>query len=285
MLSGGSASPAWGALGVDQCFAQYTQMSLEEQGAYIVNPEQGMVTQGVMANIDACAAACNASCQFFTFVYADATRSSSSGTCYIRTAPSSGTLAAKKLYFQTMPLQDMAAQSTVAGGWYTKWTTMVGEAELGVDIVTTTSASTLKSCLAACDMDSSCIIAYYDGTDGNNNCKLKTGAPGLRIRTAIHGVAVKLVQAQAADGAVCSADGDCESDRCSAGTCTPSHCFNGIKDADEALVDCGGAECATCPSKYVAPNRSKYVAAKGLGTNVCKGIRGCKWSCRAPESA
>jgi hypothetical protein len=47
-------------------------------------------------------------------------------------------------------------------------------------------------------------------------------------------------------GQSCSADRDCEIDRCAAGRCTPPPCENGSKDGDETDVDCGGTTCHPC---------------------------------------
>lgn len=50
-------------------------------------------------------------------------------------------------------------------------------------------------------------------------------------------------------GMECADDGTCEP-HCTiyphAPECQPDHCKNGVKDADETAVDCGGASCTTC---------------------------------------
>jgi hypothetical protein len=51
------------------------------------------------------------------------------------------------------------------------------------------------------------------------------------------------------NGLECADDGTCQL-HCSiyprAPECQPDHCKNGVKDADETAVDCGGASCTTC---------------------------------------
>ena len=51
-------------------------------------------------------------------------------------------------------------------------------------------------------------------------------------------------------GLSCGKGADCTSTFCNASTkkCVTSHCGNGVKDADESDVDCGGATCAKCPT-------------------------------------
>lgn len=46
------------------------------------------------------------------------------------------------------------------------------------------------------------------------------------------------------DGTTCTADVDCNSDRCDVDTCTS--CFDGILNGDEVAFDCGG-DCGLCP--------------------------------------
>ncbi|MEM9458200.1 MAG: hypothetical protein AAGF11_28755 [Myxococcota bacterium] len=50
------------------------------------------------------------------------------------------------------------------------------------------------------------------------------------------------------DGDMCMVDGDCASDVCDPGTntCSPPACNDGIQNADEADVDCGGPICDPC---------------------------------------
>ena len=55
-----------------------------------------------------------------------------------------------------------------------------------------------------------------------------------------------------ADGKRCFQDSDCQNLACqmgvcaSVGTCSTSHCTNGVKDCDEIDVDCGGRDCRPC---------------------------------------
>ena len=63
VLTGGTLAPS-ASLGDDMCFAEYGQLHYE-QGLYILPPEE-LTSLGTMPNVDACAAACNGTCQYFT---------------------------------------------------------------------------------------------------------------------------------------------------------------------------------------------------------------------------
>jgi hypothetical protein len=196
-LNGGAVTPT-DAIGGDQCFSKYSQLYIE-QGTYIVDPASGMTSMGMRASVDACAAECGDSCQYFSFVYGSDTRAESSGTCYIRNRSVGGQLAARKLFFKMIPTQDMSGQSvlgrSVSTGVYTQWSTVVNEAEQGFDVSNPPSlASSLEACLAACDNDASCLLVYYDATAATRKCVLKTGAPAPRIRTAVQGLAGALIR-------------------------------------------------------------------------------------------
>jgi hypothetical protein len=166
---------------------------------YIAAPEQNLTSLGLKPNVDACAAACDDTCHYFTFVYADSDANSSSGTCYVRTTPP-GLLVSKAVYYKMIPTQDMAAQSvrgqSVASGWYIKWSTADEEAEQGLDVANPPSpSSSLLDCLAACDNDATCVLLYYDATS-SIQCTLKTGGAAPLFRTAVHGVASNLFLAE-----------------------------------------------------------------------------------------
>lgn len=55
----------------------------------------------------------------------------------------------------------------------------------------------------------------------------------------------------------CDVGSDCESGFCGArgsakpGVCLADHCKDGVRDADEGGIDCGGATCAKCPNRIV----------------------------------
>jgi hypothetical protein len=63
VLTGGAVAPS-PALGEDMCFSTYGKVRFE-QGLYILPPQQ-LTSLGLMANVSACAAACNETCQYFT---------------------------------------------------------------------------------------------------------------------------------------------------------------------------------------------------------------------------
>jgi hypothetical protein len=63
VLNGSILAPL-ASLGEDMCFAMYSQMHYE-QGLYILPPQQ-LLSLGNMSNVNACAAACNETCQYFT---------------------------------------------------------------------------------------------------------------------------------------------------------------------------------------------------------------------------
>jgi hypothetical protein len=261
-LFGGVVTPV-GAMGDDQCLSLYSQL-YQEQGVYIADPDQFNLTKviGAVSSVNECAAACNSSaCQYFTFLYDDNVKDNSNGTCYIKSTPS-GVPAAKKVFYKMIPTQDVAAQSvegnskgsSTSSGWYVKHGTVVGEQEQGINVTNPPDpASSLESCLLACDLDASCVLVYYDpaAAVGATKCSLKGGGAALLLRTAVHGISSKLVQAQKEDNSTCTSDIDCISNVCDPlkKVCMPSHCSNGVLDADEAYVDCGGADCLACPGK------------------------------------
>jgi hypothetical protein len=258
-LFGGAVTPP-GAVGDDQCLSKYSQL-YQEQGVYIADPEQFNLTRvnGSMTSVNDCAATCSSSsCQYFTYLYSnDNVGQDSNGTCYIRSTPA-GMWATKKLFYKMISTQDLAAQSQVRGkakssstssGWYVKHATVLGEREQGFNVTNPPNpASSLEDCLLACDFDASCVLVYYDPAAPSTKCSLKAGGPALLLRTAVHGVASKLVQAQKDDNTTCASDSDCFSDACDPvrKVCLPTHCADGIMDADEVFVDCGGADCAPC---------------------------------------
>jgi hypothetical protein len=48
---------------------------------------------------------------------------------------------------------------------------------------------------------------------------------------------------------VCMTNAECTGGKiCVNGSCVPSHCSDGVKNNDETAVDCGGADCAVCPT-------------------------------------
>jgi hypothetical protein len=267
MLNGSAVAPP-AAIGDDQCFSQYSQLYIE-QGAYILDPELNLTSLGAKASVDECAAACESSCQYFSFVYSDDTRTSSNGTCYVRNTPE-GVAIAKRLFYKMIPTQDMSGQSvggrSVSTGIYTKWLTVADEVEQGFDVGNPPPpGSSSDACLAACDNDASCVLVYYDVSAAARKCVLKAGGAAPRIRTAIHGVPGSLVKAQGGDGAACAAcaaDSDCLFDHCNSTTktCIAYHCYNGVRDADESCVDGGGADCEACPS---APTPGEWQGCSG----------------------
>jgi hypothetical protein len=250
-------------MGDDQCLSLYSQL-YQEQGVYIADPDQFNLTKVIEAasSMNQCAAACNSSaCQYFTFLYDDNVKDNSNGTCYIRSTPA-GVPAAKKVFYKMIPTQDVAALSlegkakgsSTSSGWYVKHGTVVGEQEQGINVTNPSNpASSLESCLLACDLDASCVLVYYDpaAAVSSTKCSLKGGGSALLLRTAVHGVSSKLVQAQKEDNTTCASDIDCISDICDSlrKVCMPSHCSNHVLDADEAYVDCGGADCPACPGE------------------------------------
>ena len=53
--------------------------------------------------------------------------------------------------------------------------------------------------------------------------------------------------ARCGPGQECGASADCVGGyQCMVGECTEHHCTNGVRDADETEVDCGGIECSAC---------------------------------------
>ena len=62
-LNGSLVSPP-AASGDDMCFSMYSQLQFEQR-LYILEPQQ-LTSLGPMPNVNACAAACNETCQYFT---------------------------------------------------------------------------------------------------------------------------------------------------------------------------------------------------------------------------
>jgi hypothetical protein len=80
------------------------------------------------------------------------------------------------------------------------------------------------------------------------------------------------------EGAACAADADCLSGSCAVGRCVPAQvavsCDNGIRDGLETDIDCGGADCPTCPYGYACV-RDEDCGWVSCLDGLCGGYRSC----------
>lgn len=103
-----------------------------------------------------------------------------------------------------------------------------------------------------------CSNGIKDGTESDRDCGGKCADAGLRCA---------VTQS-------CKADGDCNSSVCAEGVCAAprNRCTNGIRDAGEGGVDCGGS-CAP----VLCPSGSPCVSSADCGQGTCltdKGVCG-----------
>ena len=191
--------------------------------------------------------------------YANTAQNDSTGICYVRLAPT-GILSSTLLYYKMIPSNEMGGQTvskTVSGGWYMKHYMVNGEAWQGRNVANPPDQNiNLNDCLLACDLDTSCVLVYYNSEAATAKCSLRTGGATSAfsmLRTAIRGVSVMLVQTQGADGTACTDNDDCRSGRCNLqnNTCSALHCMDRLWNYDETGRDCGGSDCPACPGKGV----------------------------------
>jgi hypothetical protein len=221
-----------GAVGDDECVSQYSELSAYTETTLITDPSN-MVDLGSMDSIAACAAACNSTCQFFSFGYSSTDPISTMGTCYVHYARgrvTAGGSSSQHVYFKVVRSSQVLGASVVArsatntsgggGGWYMKWSVAAGEVPLGDSIRTSFDTSLLR-CLEECDYEGDCVLAYYTATAESSNCTLKSGLPALGYRTAVQALSspYQLVQgAKKIIGVACSRDVECESGICNVAT-------------------------------------------------------------------
>jgi len=75
-----------------------------------------------------------------------------------------------------------------------------------------------------------------------------------------------------ADGQKCGANVDCLSNYCKGGTCTMATCMDGVKNGDEAGVDCGGSKCARgCVAVFT---EHSYQKSPGQAVGTIPGMPG-----------
>jgi hypothetical protein len=84
-----------------------------------------------------------------------------------------------------------------------------------------------------------CSGAACGGCAGDTDCP-STGSACVVATCSTHVCATK----KAALGTACTDNGGVVCD--GIGSCTASHCSDGVKDADETATDCGGATCPKC---------------------------------------
>src|ERR1044071_2705709 len=74
-------------------------------------------------------------------------------------------------------------------------------------------------------------------------------------------------------GEGCRIDGDCDEGPGVGGVCTPLPCNNGVKDAAETDIDCGGGTCSKCSGGRACKAATDcYSGTCVAGTNVCSVI-------------
>jgi hypothetical protein len=81
-------------------------------------------------------------------------------------------------------------------------------------------------------------VAEQGSDDGASpSCSGSSELPGCELMRA---------ESTPASRAACSADSDCDSQRCSGGSCEESSCSDGIRNQGESAVDCAGPCAARC---------------------------------------
>jgi hypothetical protein len=97
--------------------------------------------------------------------------------------------------------------------------------------------------------DTACTSSSGKFCDGNGNCvacnaPAQCPAPTTACRTAATCTGHVCGFTNAAKGTACTDGGGVVCD--GNGTCVAAHCTDGVKDADETDLDCGGATCGKC---------------------------------------